>query len=225
MSPTPNWSAGCCAAPDTPPPAARRRRRHPAQHLRDSRACRGTRARAPERPLRASSTRVPKLRLGLLGCMAQHNRAALVEKAPWLDLVAGPDTLSAAARDARPRRIIRSGQVDVRLDRVRDLRRYRRPRTSAGVRAYVTAMRGCDKFCAFCVVPYVRGRERSVPPEAICARHPRTRRARCHGKSCCSGRRSTPIASATSISAACCAWSRRSTASSESASPRRIPRT
>jgi tRNA-2-methylthio-N6-dimethylallyladenosine synthase len=99
-------------------------------------------------------------KLGLLGCMAQHNRAALIKKAPWLDLVAGPDSyrrlpelLAAANFDPA---------VDVRLDRSEtygDLS----PEYENGVRAYVTAMRGCDKFCSFCVVPYVRGRERSVP--------------------------------------------------------------
>ncbi len=47
----------------------------------------------------------PEVKLGLLGCMAQHNRAALVEKAPWLDLIAGPDTYQAPARDARWRRL------------------------------------------------------------------------------------------------------------------------
>ncbi len=106
----------------------------------------------------------PDLRLGLLGCMAQHNRAALIEKAPWLDLVAGPDSyrrlpemLGAAGFDPA---------VDVRLNRAETYGDIA-PEYASGVRAYVTAMRGCDKFCAFCVVPYVRGRERSVAPGEI----------------------------------------------------------
>ncbi len=102
----------------------------------------------------------PERKLGLLGCMAQHNRAALMRKAPWLDLVAGPDSyrrlpelLGNASFDPA---------VDVRLDRTETYADVS-PEYDNGVRAYVTAMRGCDKFCAFCVVPYVRGRERSVP--------------------------------------------------------------
>ena len=103
----------------------------------------------------------PERKLGLLGCMAQHNRAALMRKAPWLDLVAGPDSyrrlpelLGNASFDPA---------VDVRLDRTETYADVS-PEYDNGVRAYVTAMRGCDKFCAFCVVPYVRGRERSIPP-------------------------------------------------------------
>ena len=118
----------------------------------------------------------PELRLGLLGCMAQHNRAALAEKAPWLDLVAGPDSyrrlpelLGRArfdpAQQAGKQQVAR---IDVRLDRGETYADIA-PAHEGGVRAYVTAMRGCDRFCAFCVVPYVRGRERSVPPEAILA--------------------------------------------------------
>jgi len=106
----------------------------------------------------------PDVKLGLLGCMAQHNRAALVEKAPWLDLIAGPDTYRRL-----PEMLGESGFdpiVDVRLNRVETYGDMS-PEYGAGVRAYVTAMRGCDKFCAFCVVPYVRGRERSVPPADI----------------------------------------------------------
>jgi tRNA-2-methylthio-N6-dimethylallyladenosine synthase len=116
--------------------------------------------------------RRPKLRLGLLGCMAQHNRAALIEAAPWLDLVAGPDSyrrlpelIRRAAFDPAVDPAI-DPAVDVRLDRAETYADIA-PDHAAGVRAYVTAMRGCDKFCAFCVVPYVRGRERSVPLDAI----------------------------------------------------------
>ena len=118
----------------------------------------------------------PELRLGLLGCMAQHNRAALAEKAPWLDLVAGPDSYRRLPellgrvrfdpeQQAAKQQVAR---IDVRLDRAETYADIA-PSHEGGVRAYVTAMRGCDRFCAFCVVPYVRGRERSVPPEAILA--------------------------------------------------------
>jgi len=118
----------------------------------------------------------PELRLGLLGCMAQHNRAALAEKAPWLDLVAGPDSyrrlpelLGRARFDPEQQTAKQQvARIDVRLDRAETYADIG-PSHEGGVRAYVTAMRGCDRFCAFCVVPYVRGRERSVPPEAILA--------------------------------------------------------
>ncbi|MGH7814547.1 MAG: tRNA (N6-isopentenyl adenosine(37)-C2)-methylthiotransferase MiaB [Candidatus Binataceae bacterium] len=103
----------------------------------------------------------PQVKLGLLGCMAQHNRAALIEKAPCLDVVAGPDSYRRL-----PEMLGQSGfdpAIDVRLDREETYAGIT-PEHERGVRAYVTAMRGCDKFCAFCVVPYVRGRERSIPP-------------------------------------------------------------
>jgi tRNA-2-methylthio-N6-dimethylallyladenosine synthase len=103
----------------------------------------------------------PEVKIGLLGCMAQHNRAAIMEKAAFLDVVAGPD-----AYRRLPELIGSAGYdpaVDVRLDRAETYADIT-PDYGGGVRAYVTAMRGCDKFCAFCVVPYVRGRERSIPP-------------------------------------------------------------
>src|SRR5271156_3167872 len=103
----------------------------------------------------------PEVKLGLLGCMAQHNRVAIMEKAAFLDVVAGPDSYRRL-----PEMIRRAGfdaSIDVRLDRAETYADIT-PDYGSGVRAYVTAMRGCDKFCAFCVVPYVRGRERSIPP-------------------------------------------------------------
>jgi tRNA-2-methylthio-N6-dimethylallyladenosine synthase len=106
----------------------------------------------------------PEVKLGLLGCMAQHNRVAIMQKAAFLDLVAGPDSYRRL-----PEMIGHAGYdaaVDVRLDRAETYADIT-PDYGSGVRAYVTAMRGCDKFCAFCVVPYVRGRERSIPPSDL----------------------------------------------------------
>jgi len=108
----------------------------------------------------------PATRIGLLGCMAQHLRTTLLDNAPWLDLVAGPDSYRRL-----PELLGRDGSdpaVDLRLDRAETYAGLAADHQE-GVRAYVTAMRGCDRFCTFCVVPYVRGRERSVPPAAILA--------------------------------------------------------
>jgi tRNA-2-methylthio-N6-dimethylallyladenosine synthase len=136
--------------------------------------------------------------LGICGCMAQHQRAALSARVPALDLVVGPDAyrrlpeLLRAARDAQRRRGLvvptrhrarRSGArplpaaarseanldplVDVRLDPDETYADLPSARRDGAVRAWITVMRGCDKFCTFCVVPYVRGRERSVAAEAV----------------------------------------------------------
>jgi tRNA-2-methylthio-N6-dimethylallyladenosine synthase len=102
----------------------------------------------------------PHVQIGLAGCMAQHFRDRLLEKTP-LDFVVGPD-----AYRRLPELIGSDRFADVRLDRdetYADLA----PERGAGVRAWVTIMRGCDKFCTFCIVPYVRGRERSLPLDAV----------------------------------------------------------
>src|SRR5260370_795919 len=102
----------------------------------------------------------PEVKLGLLGCMAQHNRAALVEKAPYLDVVAGPD-----AYRRLPELIGRAdfdAVVDLRLDRAETYADIS-PAYEGSVRTYLTGMRGGDRICAFYVVPYVRARERTVP--------------------------------------------------------------
>lgn len=108
----------------------------------------------------------PATRIGLLGCMAQHNRASLLGRAPWLDLVAGPDSYRRLPELLDHARF--DAAIDVRLDRGETYAGLNSDH-AAGIRAYVTAMRGCDRFCTFCVVPYVRGRERSVPPASILA--------------------------------------------------------
>ena len=109
--------------------------------------------------------RRPELVVGVAGCMAQHLRGKLLDTSRVLDLVVGPD----GYRDL-PDLLRRAAQLPVarvRLDRDEtygDLE----PRRASGVRAWVTVQRGCDKFCTYCVVPYTRGRERSLPlPELI----------------------------------------------------------
>lgn len=102
----------------------------------------------------------PEVRVGLAGCMAQHLRDRLLGVMPFLDFVVGPD-----AYRRLPELLAADGAdplVDVRLDRDETYADIVAER-ERGVRAWVTIMRGCDKFCTFCVVPYVRGRERSLP--------------------------------------------------------------
>jgi len=108
--------------------------------------------------------RRPDVRLGVTGCMAQHLRTKLRDRVPQVDLLVGPDGyrhLPALLRDADP-----DPHVGLRLDpdeTYADLPVAR----AGGVRAWVTVMRGCDRFCTFCIVPYVRGRERSLPGPAL----------------------------------------------------------
>ena len=104
----------------------------------------------------------PELVLGVAGCMAEHLRDKIVEKAPYVDLVIGPD----AYRNL-PEMLHESMQensdpvVDVTLDKG-EVYEGVSPKRKAGVRAWVSIQRGCDKFCTF-----TRGRERGVPPETI----------------------------------------------------------
>jgi len=110
--------------------------------------------------------RRPDLRLGVTGCMAQHLRARLAERAPYVDLLVGPDGYRRLPELLAAERGERDPYIGLRLDPAEtyaDLVAAREP----GVRAWITVMRGCDRFCTFCIVPYVRGRERSLPGPAL----------------------------------------------------------
>ncbi len=106
----------------------------------------------------------PELQLGIVGCMAQHVRERLLHRLPFVDFVVGPDgyrRLPEQLEESQGELL-----VNTRLDRTEtyaDLPAQR----ERGVRAWLTIMRGCDKFCTFCVVPYVRGRERSLPAAMV----------------------------------------------------------
>jgi tRNA-2-methylthio-N6-dimethylallyladenosine synthase len=108
--------------------------------------------------------RRPGVVLGVAGCMAQHLKGKLMERSPQVDLVIGPDGyrdlpgLVAQARE-EPTLAVRLSRVETYGDLA--------PARADGVRAWVSIMRGCDKFCTFCIVPYVRGRERSLPADEV----------------------------------------------------------
>ena len=110
------------------------------------------------------------LKLGVLGCMAERLRTKLLEQEKLVDLVVGPD----AYRDL-PRLLHEtdeSGQaaVNVQLSREETYADIAPVRyDSNGVSAFVSIMRGCDNMCAFCVVPFTRGRERSRPVTSVLA--------------------------------------------------------
>ena len=106
----------------------------------------------------------PALVVGVAGCMAQHLRGKLLERKRVLDLVVGPDGYRNLPELLR--RAAAAPVAEIRLDRDEtygDLE----PKRDGSIRAWITAQRGCDKFCTYCVVPFTRGRERSLPLEAL----------------------------------------------------------
>ena len=104
--------------------------------------------------------RRPDLLVGVTGCMAQHLRGRLLDHARALDFVVGPD----GYRDL-PALLERAAHEPVAVVRPDPDETYGdlEPRRAPGVRAGVRVQRGCDKFCSYCVVPYTRGRGRSLP--------------------------------------------------------------
>jgi tRNA-2-methylthio-N6-dimethylallyladenosine synthase len=107
----------------------------------------------------------PDLLLGILGCMAERLRKELIEEKKTVDLVVGPDEYRRLPEYID---IAFNGDkgIGVRLSRTEtydDIEPYRED----GLSAWISVMRGCDKFCTFCVVPFTRGRERSRSFQSI----------------------------------------------------------
>ena len=107
----------------------------------------------------------PNLILGVCGCMAQHTRTKILDAAPYLDLVLGPDAYRSLPVALRS---VTTGDafVNLKLDQDEDYADIA-PIRKDGIRAWLTIQRGCDKMCTFCIVPFVRGRERSVPAKLL----------------------------------------------------------
>lgn len=122
-----------------------------------------------EKANRAADGRAP-LTIGVLGCMAERLRTKLLDQEKLVDVVAGPDAYRDLPRLLRSTRESGQAAVNVQLSREEtyaDLAPVRYD--TNGVSAFVSIMRGCDNMCAFCVVPFTRGRERSRPVTSILA--------------------------------------------------------
>ena len=119
------------------------------------------------RELRALQNRCHKLRIGILGCMAERLQSRLMEEEENVSFVCGPD---AYRRLPDMLRQVRGGQqaAEVELSTTETYADIEPVRlASNGISAYISIMRGCQNYCAYCVVPYTRGRERSRDPETI----------------------------------------------------------
>ncbi|HVF63513.1 MAG TPA: tRNA (N6-isopentenyl adenosine(37)-C2)-methylthiotransferase MiaB [Casimicrobiaceae bacterium] len=104
----------------------------------------------------------PEVVIGVGGCVASQEGAAIVERAPYVDVVFGPQTLHRLPALIKARRDTGRPQVDTSFPEVEKFDHLPPPRV-AGASAFVSIMEGCSKYCTFCVVPYTRGEEVSRP--------------------------------------------------------------
>ncbi|KRB02356.1 tRNA (N6-isopentenyl adenosine(37)-C2)-methylthiotransferase MiaB [Lysobacter sp. Root690] len=104
--------------------------------------------------------------IGVGGCVASQEGAAIVKRAPYVDLVFGPQTLHRLPELIRAKRDTGLPQVDISFPEIEKFDRMPEPRAE-GPSAFVSIMEGCSKYCSFCVVPYTRGEEVSRPFEDV----------------------------------------------------------
>src|SRR5689334_7130982 len=108
----------------------------------------------------------PGLLIGVGGCVASQEGAAIVARAPFVDVVFGPQTLHRLPGLIAQRRASGRAQVDVSFPEIEKFDHLPPPRVE-GATAFVSIMEGCSKYCRFCVVPYTRGEEMSRPFEDV----------------------------------------------------------
>ncbi|ARP87807.1 tRNA (N6-isopentenyl adenosine(37)-C2)-methylthiotransferase MiaB [Bordetella genomosp. 9] len=104
----------------------------------------------------------PGLVIGVGGCVASQEGEAIVKRAPYVDVVFGPQTLHRLPELIQQRRAQGRAQVDITFPSIEKFDALPPPRVE-GATAFVSIMEGCSKYCSFCVVPYTRGEEVSRP--------------------------------------------------------------
>ncbi|MGO3890758.1 MAG: tRNA (N6-isopentenyl adenosine(37)-C2)-methylthiotransferase MiaB [Paenalcaligenes sp.] len=108
----------------------------------------------------------PNLVIGVGGCVASQEGKAIVERAPFVDVVFGPQTLHRLPELIKQRRNSGRSQVDTSFPEIEKFD-HLPPARIDGSTAFVSIMEGCSKYCSFCVVPYTRGAEVSRPFEDV----------------------------------------------------------
>jgi tRNA-2-methylthio-N6-dimethylallyladenosine synthase len=104
----------------------------------------------------------PDLVIGVGGCVASQEGSAIVDRAPYVDVVFGPQTLHRLPELIARRKSEGRSQVDISFPEIEKFDAMPPPRVD-GPTAFVSIMEGCSKYCSFCVVPYTRGEEMSRP--------------------------------------------------------------
>jgi len=104
----------------------------------------------------------PDMMIAVGGCVASQEGEAILKRAPYVDVVFGPQTLHRLPQLLEARRLTGRSQVDISFPEIEKFDHLPTPETASGT-AYVSIMEGCSKYCTFCVVPYTRGEEVSRP--------------------------------------------------------------
>ena len=116
--------------------------------------------------VRAIKAARPDVIIGVGGCVASQEGGAIVKRAPFVDVVFGPQTLHRLPDLIRARRETGRSQVDTSFPEIEKFDHLPPPRVD-GASAFVSIMEGCSKYCTFCVVPYTRGEEVSRPLDDV----------------------------------------------------------
>ena len=110
----------------------------------------------------------PNLIIGVTGCVASQEGQNILKRAPYIDLIIGPQTLHKLAPMIREIKTHKKPLVDISFPEIEKFDHLPEPKAE-GVKAFVSIMEGCSKYCSYCVVPYTRGEEVSRPLDDVLA--------------------------------------------------------
>lgn len=117
---------------------------------------------------RSLKNKKPHLIIGVGGCVASQEGEAILKRAPYVDLIFGPQTIHRLGEMLTERRSKHRPVVDISFPEIEKFDRLPKPKAE-GPTAFVTIIEGCSKYCSFCVVPYTRGEEMSRPLDDVLA--------------------------------------------------------